>query len=40
MEAAQHLDQVGISTDVIDIQTLIPFDISHDIVESVKKRNR
>ena len=40
MEAAELLSESGISCDVIDVQTLIPFDISHDIVESVKKTNR
>ena len=34
------LDKVGISCEVIDTQTLVPFDISHDIVESVKNTNR
>ena len=40
MEAAELLNDSGISCDVIDVQTLIPFDISHDIVESVKNTNR
>ncbi len=40
MEAAELLSESGISCDVIDVQTLIPFDIGHDIVESVKKTNR
>ena len=30
----------SISCEVIDTQTLVPFDISHDIVESVKNTNR
>ena len=40
MDAATKLDSLGISCEVIDIQTLVPFDISHDIVESVKNTNR
>lgn len=40
MEAAEELDKMGISCEVIDVQTLLPFDIRHRIVESVKKTNR
>tara|TARA_B100000900_G_C20596890_1_gene723810 strand:- start:1734 stop:4157 length:2424 start_codon:yes stop_codon:yes gene_type:complete len=40
MDAAKKLENAGISAEVIDIQTLVPFDLSHDIVESVKKTNR
>ena len=40
MEAAQELEKIGISAEVIDIQSLIPFDLSHEISESVKKTNR
>ncbi len=40
MDAADKLEKSGISCEVIDIQTLVPFDLSHDIVESVKKTNR
>ena len=40
MEAAEQLEELGISAEVIDIQSLIPFDLSHDILESVKKTNR
>ncbi|UQB69774.1 thiamine pyrophosphate-dependent enzyme [Epilithonimonas zeae] len=39
-EAANELEKLGISTEVIDIQSLIPFDLSHEIAESVKKTNR
>jgi len=39
-EAAQELEKIGISAEVIDIQSLIPFDLSHEILESVKKTNR
>jgi 2-oxoisovalerate dehydrogenase E1 component len=40
MEAAEDLEQFGISCEVIDVQTLLPFDIHHRIVESIKKTNR
>lgn len=40
MDAAQELEKVGISCEVIDAQSLLPFDIHHSIVESVKKTNR
>jgi len=40
MDAAEQLERAGISCEVIDTQTLVPFDLSHDIVESVKKTNR
>jgi 2-oxoisovalerate dehydrogenase E1 component len=40
MEAAEELQKVGISVEVIDVQTLLPFDINKIIVESVKKTNR
>ena len=40
MEAAGELEKIGISAEVIDIQSLIPFDLSHEISESVKKTNR
>jgi pyruvate/2-oxoglutarate/acetoin dehydrogenase E1 component len=39
-EAAQQLNQAGISCELIDVQTLLPFDIHHSIVESVKKTNK
>ena len=40
MEAAQILEESGISAELIDVQTLLPFDIHHKIVESLKKTNR
>ena len=40
MEAAAELEKIGISAEVIDIQSLIPFDLSHEISESVIKTNR
>ena len=39
-EASIQLLQFGISCEVIDIQSLMPLDISHDIVKSVQKTNR
>ena len=40
MDAAEELEKVGISAEVIDVQSLIPFDLRHEIAESVKKTNR
>ncbi len=40
MDAANQLERSGISCEVIDTQTLVPFDLTHDISESVKKTNR
>jgi pyruvate/2-oxoglutarate/acetoin dehydrogenase E1 component len=40
MEAAEALEKVGISCEVIDVQTLLPFDNDHVITESIKKTNR
>lgn len=40
MEAAGQLEEFGVSCEVIDVQTLIPFDIEHRVLESVKKTNR
>lgn len=39
-EAIEQLQEVGISVELIDVQSLLPFDIHHHIVESVKKTNR
>ena len=39
-DAAKQLAQAGINIEIIDVQTLLPFDLSHDIVESIKKTNR
>ena len=38
--AADLLTNAGINIEVIDTQTLVPFDLNHDILESVKKTNR
>ncbi|MEO9476372.1 MAG: thiamine pyrophosphate-dependent enzyme [Cyclobacteriaceae bacterium] len=40
MEAAQQLSEVGISCEVIDVQTLMPFDRTQTVVDSLKKTNR
>lgn len=40
MDAADLLAKEGISCEVIDVQTLLPFDIDHTIMESLKKTNR
>ncbi|PSR57479.1 transketolase [Adhaeribacter arboris] len=40
MEAAQQLAEFNISVEVIDVQTLLPFDLTNVILESVKKTNK
>ena len=40
MAAAEELEVIGISVEVIDVQTLLPFDIDHVIANSIKKTNR
>jgi pyruvate/2-oxoglutarate/acetoin dehydrogenase E1 component len=40
MDAAEKLSKVGIDVEVIDVQSLMPFDIHGQIVESLKKTNR
>lgn len=40
MRASRALAEAGISCEVIDVQTLIPFDIHHRILESLKKTSR
>jgi len=39
-EALPILSELGISVELIDVQTLLPFDLEHLIVESLKKTNR
>jgi len=36
----EYLEPAGISCEVVDVQTLLPFDINHKIIESLKKTNR
>ncbi len=38
--AAKELMEVGIDCEIIDVQSLLPFDIHHDIVKSIVKTNR
>ncbi|MFZ5942340.1 MAG: alpha-ketoacid dehydrogenase subunit alpha/beta [Bacteroidota bacterium] len=38
--AIEQLEEFGISVELIDVQTLLPFDLNHTILESVKKTNR
>ncbi|HEX6863232.1 MAG TPA: transketolase C-terminal domain-containing protein, partial [Thermoanaerobaculia bacterium] len=40
MEAAEKLSEAGIEMELIDVQTLLPFDRHGRIVESLKKTNR
>jgi pyruvate/2-oxoglutarate/acetoin dehydrogenase E1 component/TPP-dependent pyruvate/acetoin dehydrogenase alpha subunit len=39
-DAADRLSAIGIECEIIDVQTLLPFDINHQIVASLKKTNR
>jgi pyruvate/2-oxoglutarate/acetoin dehydrogenase E1 component len=39
-EAAKLLEQSGISVELIDVQTLLPFDLDHSIADSLSKTNR
>jgi pyruvate/2-oxoglutarate/acetoin dehydrogenase E1 component len=39
-EAIEQLDKLGVSVELIDAQTLLPFDIHHTIAASVKKTGR
>ncbi|MEC7858022.1 MAG: transketolase C-terminal domain-containing protein [Bacteroidota bacterium] len=40
LEAASQLNDIGISCEVIDVRTLLPFDKNKIIVESIKKTNK
>jgi pyruvate/2-oxoglutarate/acetoin dehydrogenase E1 component len=39
-EAAELLSKTGIEAEVIDVQSLLPFDLHHRILDSLKKTNR
>ena len=39
-DAAELLSEIGIDCEIIDVQSLLPFDLNHDIVKSVAKTNR
>lgn len=40
LKSCEELTEAGISAELIDVQTLLPFDTNHTIVESLKKTNR
>ncbi|MEM8890144.1 MAG: transketolase C-terminal domain-containing protein, partial [Bacteroidota bacterium] len=40
MEAADLLEEMDIEAEIIDVQTLLPFDTDHRILESIKKTSR
>ncbi|HVG42005.1 MAG TPA: transketolase C-terminal domain-containing protein, partial [Chitinophagaceae bacterium] len=40
LDAAQQLENDGIQCEVVDVQTLLPFDTEYKILESLKKTNR
>ncbi|MBD2715157.1 hypothetical protein KBK19_08935 [Microvirga sp. STR05] len=40
LEAAKQLADAGISVEVLDVQTLLPFDLEHIITDSIRKTNR
>ena len=40
VEAADSLAKINISCEVVDVRTLLPFDIHHKLLESLKKTNR
>jgi len=40
MDAVSRLENENISCEVIDVQTLLPFDVEHMIVDSLKKTSR
>jgi pyruvate/2-oxoglutarate/acetoin dehydrogenase E1 component/TPP-dependent pyruvate/acetoin dehydrogenase alpha subunit len=39
-DAAQALEQLGVQCEIVDVQTLLPFDIHHAILTSLKKTSR
>ena len=39
-QAANELMEIGIDCEIIDLQSLLPFDINHDLVKSIAKTNR
>ena len=40
LEASEKLKYLNISVEIIDVQSLIPFDNNHDIIKSLKKTNK
>lgn len=39
-EAIQQLTEFNVSVELIDVQTLLPFDLDHTIIQSLKKTNK
>ena len=39
-EAIAMLEETGVSCELIDVQTLLPFDVHHNIVKSLQKTNK
>lgn len=39
-DAIKHLQKFNISVELIDLQTLLPFDVNHSIINSLQKTNR
>jgi len=39
-QAAKELEDVDINVEIIDCQSLVPFDLNHDIVKSLENTNR
>jgi pyruvate/2-oxoglutarate/acetoin dehydrogenase E1 component len=40
MDAAAELERLGVSIEVVDVQTLLPFDLNADCAASLKRTNR
>jgi pyruvate/2-oxoglutarate/acetoin dehydrogenase E1 component/TPP-dependent pyruvate/acetoin dehydrogenase alpha subunit len=40
LEACKELETLGVSVELIDVQTLLPFDVKHSIAESLKKTGK
>lgn len=40
VEAAKQLAEVNVSVELVDVQTLLPFDVEHKIATSIEKTNR
>lgn len=40
MDAVNKLEQLGVSCEVVDVQSLLPFDVDHMILDSLKKTNK
>ena len=39
-QAAKELWEIGIDVEIIDAQSLLPFDVNHDVLKSITKTNR